>query len=161
MVSPLAKLGVSAYNTTIPAKEAYELIEIICGEKGTGKTKRIISLANGISDKAKGSMVFIDDDNSYMYDLGYSIRFINVTDYALNDPDMFLGFLCGLCASDFDLEYVFVDRFENVIRADLATLEPFFGQLETLARQHSLHIILSVSKGLESLPEFMRPYILE
>ena len=98
------------------------MIEIICGEKGTGKTKRIISLANGISDQAKGSMVFIDDDNSYMYDLGYSIRFINVTDYALNDPDMFLGFLCGLCASDFDLEYVFVDRFENVIKADLGEL---------------------------------------
>ena len=29
------------------------MIEIICGEKGTGKTKRIISLANSISDKAK------------------------------------------------------------------------------------------------------------
>ena len=137
------------------------MIEIICGEKGTGKTKRIISLANGISDKAKGSMVFIDDDNSYMYDLGYSIRFINVTDYALNDPDMFLGFLCGLCASDFDLEYVFVDRFESVIKAELETLKTFFEQLETLSRQHSLHIILSVSKGEEALPEFMKPYILE
>ena len=134
------------------------MIEIICGEKGTGKTKRIISLANGISDQAKGSMVFIDDDNSYMSDLGYSIRFINVTDYAVNDPDMFLGFLCGLCASDFDLEYVFVDRFENVIRADLAQLESFFRQLETLSRQHNLHIILSVSKGRESLPDFMCPY---
>jgi hypothetical protein len=109
------------------------LIEIICGEKGTGKTKRIISLANDVSDKAKGSMVFIDDDNSYMYDLGYSIRFINVTDYALNDPDMFLGFLCGLCASDFDLEYVFVDRFENVIKAELDALKSFFQQLEALA----------------------------
>lgn len=137
------------------------MIEIICGEKGTGKTKRIISLANGISDQAKGSMVFIDDDNSYMYDLGYSIRFINVTDYAVNDPDMFLGFLCGLCASDFDLEYVFVDRFENVIKAELGALEAFFGQLEALARQHSLHIILSVSKGREVLPTFMAPYIME
>ena len=136
------------------------MIEIICGEKGTGKTKRIISLANGISEKAKGSMVFIDDDNSYMYDLGYSIRFINVTDYALNDPDMFLGFLCGLCASDFDLEYVFVDRFENVIRADLSALKPFFEQLEALSRQHSLHIILSVSKGEEDLPSFLRPYVM-
>ena len=134
------------------------MIEIICGEKGTGKTKRIISLANGISEKAKGSMVFIDDDNSYMYDLGYSIRFINVTDYAVNDPDMFLGFLCGLCASDFDLEYVFVDRFENVIRAELADLRAFFEQLEALSKQHSLHIILSVSKGEEVLPDFMRPY---
>ena len=134
------------------------MIEIICGEKGTGKTKRIISLANDISEKAKGSMVFIDDDNSYMYDLGYSIRFINVTDYALNDPDMFLGFLCGLCASDFDLEYVFVDRFESVIKADLGDLKAFFEQLEALAKQHSLHIILSVSKGEEVLPDFMRPY---
>ena len=137
------------------------MIEIICGEKGTGKTKRIISLANDVSDKAKGSIVFIDDDNSYMYDLGYSIRFINVTDYALNDPDMFLGFLCGLCASDFDLEYVFVDRFENVIKADLSVLEGFFEQLNKLADQHSLHIVLSVSKGEEVLPEFMRPYIQE
>ena len=137
------------------------MIEIICGEKGTGKTKRIISLANDVSDKAKGSIVFVDDDNSYMYDLGYSIRFINVTDYALNDPDMFLGFLCGLCASDFDLEYVFVDRFENVIKADLSELEGFFEQLSKLADQHSLHIVLSVSKGEEVLPEFMRPYIQE
>ena len=137
------------------------MIEIICGEKGTGKTKRIISLANDISKTAKGSMVFIDDDNSYMYDLGYSIRFINVTDYAVNDPDMFLGFLCGLCASDFDLEYVFVDRFESVIRAELPALKAFFEQLEALSRQHSLHIILSVSKGKEVLPDFMAPYTLE
>ena len=137
------------------------MIEIICGEKGTGKTKRIISLANSISDRAKGSMVFIDDDNSYMYDLGYSIRFINVTDYAVSDPDMFLGFLSGLCASDFDLEYVFVDRFESVIREDLGKLQSFFEQLEALAKQHSLHIILSVSKGEEVLPNFMRPYKME
>ena len=137
------------------------MIEIICGEKGTGKTKRIISLANSISDKAKGSMVFIDDDNSYMYDLGYSIRFINVTDYAVSDSDMFLGFLSGLCASDFDLEYVFVDRFESVIREDLGKLQSFFEQLEALAKQHSLHIILSVSKGEEVLPNFMRPYKME
>ncbi|MBQ6358286.1 MAG: ATP-binding protein [Clostridia bacterium] len=136
------------------------MIEIICGEKGTGKTKRIISLANGVSDKAKGSMVFIDDDNSYMYDLGYSIRFINVTDYALSDPVMFLGFLCGLCASDFDLEYVFVDKLENVVHADLSELMSFFQQLETLSKQHSLHIILSVSKGEEDLPSFLRPYVM-
>ena len=137
------------------------MIEIICGEKGTGKTKRIISLANSISDKAKGSMVFIDDDNSYMYDLGYSIRFINVTDYAVSDSDMFLGFLSGLCASDFDLEYVFVDRFESVIKADMETLKSFFEQLQTMSDQHSLHIILSVSKGQEILPDFMQPFVVD
>ena len=137
------------------------MIEIICGEKGTGKTKKIISLANDISNQAKGSMVFIDDHNSYMYDLGYSIRFINVTDYALTDPDMFLGFLCGLCASDFDLEYVFVDRFENVVHADLGDLKTFFGQLEALCQQHGLHIVLSVSRGADALPDFAQPFVME
>ena len=73
---------------------------------------------------------------------------------------MFLGFLCGLCASDFDLEYVFVDKLENVVHADLSELMSFFQQLETLSKQHSLHIILSVSKGEEDLPSFLRPYVM-
>ena len=54
-----------------------------------------------------------------------------------------------------------MDRFENVIKADLSELEGFFEQLSKLADQHSLHIVLSVSKGEEVLPEFMRPYIQE
>ena len=54
-----------------------------------------------------------------------------------------------------------MDRFENVIKADLGELEGFFRQLDKLAEQHALHIVLSVSKGEEILPAFMRPYILE
>lgn len=137
------------------------MVQIICGEKGTGKTKRIISLANSISNTAKGSMIFIDDDNSYMYDLGYSIRFVNITDYSISDPSMFLGFVCGLCASDFDLEYVFVDRFENVVHGELEGLESFFSQLQDQCEKHKLNIVLSVSKGKDALPGYMLPFVQE
>ena len=45
------------------------MIQIIFGEKGTGKTKKILDLANQSAKDAKGSVVFIDDDDSYMFDL--------------------------------------------------------------------------------------------
>ena len=137
------------------------MIKIIAGNKGSGKTKRLIDMTNDTAKTASGNVVFLDKDNSYMYEIDRAVRFVNVNDYRVASAEMFLGFLCGLCASDFDLEYVFVDRFENVIRADLNDLGSFFGQLEALADKHSLHIILSVSKGQEVLPDFMKPYILE
>ena len=56
------------------------MIGVIFGEKGTGKTKQLLRHANDMAEKAKGSIVFIDDDNSYMFDLSSSIRFINAAD---------------------------------------------------------------------------------
>ena len=136
------------------------MIEIICGEKGTGKTKRIISLANGISDQAKGSMVFIDDDNSYMYDLGYSIRFINVTDYALNDPDMFLGFLCGMLSSNYDLTLIAVDAFKKLVKTDMFAdeMRDFFFQIEKLSERHGCDFVFSIGSLKEDVPEFISKY---
>ena len=59
------------------------LIGVIFGEKGTGKTKQLLQHANRTAASAKGSLVFIDDDNSYMFDLNSSIRFINATEYGI------------------------------------------------------------------------------
>ena len=48
------------------------MVKILAGEKGEGKTKKMIDMANVASKEAKGSIVFVDDDNSHMYDLHYS-----------------------------------------------------------------------------------------
>ena len=136
------------------------MIQIIFGEKGTGKTKRILELANRLSKEAKGSAIFLDDDNSYMYDLDYAIRFINTAEYGVSGPKMFYGFLCGLAASDYDLEYIFVDGFLSQVKHPLDTLEEFFGQVKQFSDQHGIHIVLSVSGTPDSLPAFLRDLIM-
>ncbi len=136
------------------------MIQVIFGEKGTGKTKRMLELANRLAKEAKGSSIFIDDDNSYMYDLDYCIRFINAKDYAIAGPKMFYGFLCGLAASDYDLEYIFVDGFATLIRHDLGTLGELFDQLRTFTEEHKLNLILSVSGTTSELPAFMRDLVM-
>ena len=54
------------------------MVKILAGEKGEGKTKRMIDMANAAGKEAKGNIVFVDDDNSHMYDLHYSVRFVEV-----------------------------------------------------------------------------------
>ncbi len=53
------------------------MVGVIFGQKGSGKTKKILELANRAAKEAHGSIVFIDDENSYMYDLDRNVRFVN------------------------------------------------------------------------------------
>lgn len=134
------------------------MIQIIFGEKGTGKTKKILELANRAAKEAKGSVVFIDDDDRYMFDLDLAIRFINAVEYGITGPKTFYGFLCGVSASDHDLEYVYVDGFLTLVRHNLDTLEALFQELEAFTEKHGITLTLSVSGAVETLPPFLRKY---
>lgn len=136
------------------------MIQIIHGENGTGKTKQIIAMANNIASGIKGSSVFVDNENSYMYDLDYSIRFVNIADYFKPcSMASFIGFLAGLCASDSDLEYVFVDSFLKIVKNSVSDMESFFSELDTFATSHNLHIVLSMNESKEQFPEYLAKYL--
>ena len=137
------------------------MIGVIFGEKGSGKTKQILNLANGAAKEARGSIVFIDDEDSYMFDLNSSIRFINAKEYSIISPRMLYGFLCGLAASDFDLEYIYIDGLMNFIHTELPTLSEFFAQIDDLAKKRGIHVIFSVSGSADEIPSFMKEYVLQ
>ena len=65
------------------------MVKILAGEKGEGKTKRMIDMANAAGKEAKGNIVFVDDDNSHMYDLHYSVRFVETPKFIMEDPQVF------------------------------------------------------------------------
>ncbi|HHT87310.1 MAG TPA: ATP-binding protein [Clostridiales bacterium] len=137
------------------------MIKIIYGEKGTGKTKRIIDMANEIADKAKGSIVFLDDDKRYMYDLKSSIRFIDSREHLISGPKLFTGFISGMAAQDFDLEYIFVDGFLRMIKHPLDTLKEMFDVLERFTAERGITIVMSISGSDCDFPDFAKKYLIE
>lgn len=137
------------------------MIGVIFGQKGSGKTKHILDMANKAAKEARGSIVFIDDDNSYMFDLNSSIRFINAKEYQIVSPRMLYGFLCGLAASDFDLEYIYIDGLMNFIHTELPTLSEFFDHLDAFAKSRGINVIMSVSGSPDNIPEFMKEHMLQ
>ncbi len=138
------------------------MIQVIMGKKGSGKTKRLIDLANDALKQEHGSIVFIDDDQRYMYDLRHEIRFVNASDYALGEHrsrDWFYGLLGGMLAINFDISVVYVDAFMRLINnKDYSELEPLFERLEALSKKSNAHFVLSISGDPEELPEFITRY---
>ncbi len=57
------------------------MIQLIYGSKGSGKTKRLIEMVNAEVNATDGSVVFMDDNKRYMYDVDRAVRFVDVTEY--------------------------------------------------------------------------------
>ena len=136
------------------------MIQVIAGKKGSGKTKRIIDMANTATQESKHDIVFIDDDNRYMFDLRHEVRFVNAGEYNLLSDQMFMGFLCGLVAQNFDVGLILIDAFKKLIKADLSTTQWMFERLETLSEKHSVDFVLSVSEDPDLLPEHIKKYVI-
>ena len=138
------------------------MIQIIAGDNGSGKTKRLIDLANESLKSEHGDVVFIDDDKRYMYDLRHEIRFVDAGEFEAikgKTADVFLGFLSGMLSVNFDLTLVCVDAFTKLIKATpIAETESFFKGLEALSRQSSCNFIINVGVDTEELPPFIAQY---
>jgi len=134
------------------------LIQVIFGKKGSGKTKRIIDMANDYVKTAKGDVMFIDDDNRYMFDLSHSIRFINASEYDISDAHAFFGFLNGIAAMNFDMDTIFVDGFLRIVSANVEELEDFFGHLSAMSEKKNINFVISASADLDAVPESIRAY---
>ena len=90
------------------------MIQILAGEKGEGKTKRLIDMANEAGKTSNGHVVFIDDDSRHMYDLHYNIRFVK-TNLKMDDQRILFGFICGILSQDSDIEQIYIDGLHNIV----------------------------------------------
>lgn len=136
------------------------MIQIIAGNKGSGKTKRLINMTNDTAKTSASNVVFLDKDNSYMYEIDRAVRFVNVNDYHVVSADMFLGFLGGMLASNYDIGTIFIDAFLKLIKIDISDAEEFFKNLEEYGQKHDVTFVLSVSADPESLPEYAKAYVI-
>ncbi len=136
------------------------MIQVIAGKKGSGKTKRIIDMANQASQDSSHDIVFIDDDNRYMFDLRHEVRFINAGEYQLENGQMFMGFLYGAVAQNFDVGLIFIDAFKKLVKADLSSTAWWFQRLVGLSEKHSVDFVLSISEDPAELPDFIKQYVI-
>ena len=136
------------------------MIQVIHGKKGSGKTKKILDMANAAVGQYKGDIIFVDDDNRYMFDLRHEVRFVNAGEYGSNSPEMFFGFLCGMLSQNFDISVIFVDAFLKLVKVEPEKIENFFARLEELAQRHNVDVIISASVDDEVAPEFIKKFFI-
>lgn len=134
------------------------MIKIICGPKGAGKTKQIIQLANTNAVAQKGLSVFVTDTDRYVHDVKRPVRFINVTEYNVAGEDALCGFVKGIIAGNYDIEYVYLDGIARIAGKELKDLAATFYMLDKIANQSGLVLTITCSCEQSQLPDFIAKY---
>ena len=130
------------------------MIEIICGEKGKGKTKELLEKVNSSVSSSSGNVVYLDKSQKHMYELNNKVRLINVMDFPITNCDEFIGFICGIISQDNDLEEIYLDSFLTIGFIDSeAEITKAIEKLDVISEKYKVKFILSVSKNIDALPE--------
>ncbi len=136
------------------------MIKILAGEKGEGKTKKLIEMANNAGKTSNGHVVFIDDDNRHMYDLHYNIRFVK-TNFTMDDQKIFFGFICGILSQDNDIEEIYIDGLHNIVKGlESDDVVDFIAEIEKLSAEKSVDFIFIISSKVDTLPEQIKKYVI-
>ncbi len=132
------------------------MIKLLTGLKGSGKTKQLIDLAHAAVEASKGNVVCIEKGDTLTYDVDHKARLVNIEDYGIEGFDAFYGFICGMCAGNYDITDVLVDSTLKIGGKDPAALESFIGRIKPLAEQTNISFVFSVALDNESIPEALR-----
>ena len=137
------------------------MVKILAGEKGEGKTKRMIDMANAAGKEAKGNIVFVDDDNSHMYDLHYSVRFVETPQFIMEDPQVFRGFVCGILSQNSDIETVYIDGLNHIMdRISDADFTSFIQELDKTSKEAEMDMVMIISRKTDALPAEVQQYLI-
>jgi hypothetical protein len=137
------------------------MVQFIAGEKGEGKTKKLIDMANDNAKTTDGRIVFIDDDKRHIFDLRYDIRFVEITKRLLSNYREFLGFLLGILSMDSDIQIIYVDGLTNMIETiDNESLIKLNKRLISLSEQNSVDFMISINYKKESLPDEIKAVLI-
>ncbi|BDF59417.1 hypothetical protein CE91St36_22340 [Christensenellaceae bacterium] len=136
------------------------MIQLIYAPKGSGKTKRLIDLANAELNSTKGEVVFIDDDKRYMYDVAHQARFVDVKDFGIESGDALYGMLCGMVSQNYDIEAIFIDAFLKIVKMDVADLKSLMDKISALSEANNFKAVIIISADPNEAPDFLKPYII-
>lgn len=130
------------------------MIEIICGEKGKGKTKELLDKVNSAVGTQSGNIVYLDKSQKHMYELNNKIRLINLMDFPIDNCDEFLGFICGIVSQDHDLDEMYLDSFLTIASIDDENgITKAIEKLDVISEKFKVKFVLSVSRDINRLPE--------
>ena len=132
------------------------MVNLIVGRKGTGKTKRLVEHANEAVEKSSGNVVVIEKGSNLTYDISHGARLINIESYGVQGADALGGFLCGICAGNYDVTDIFVDSTFKIIGQDMKVLTAFVEKMNRLSALADTKITLLISADQSALPEEIR-----
>ncbi len=124
------------------------MIKLIIGNKGSGKTKKLIDLVNTAAKNSPGSVVCVEKGDVLTFSVTREVRLIDVESYGISGYDEYYALLCGIAASNHDITHIFGDATKK-IGGGLEGIDKFF---ERLSKSSDIEYVFTVSCDEADLP---------
>lgn len=136
------------------------MVKLVCGSKGTGKTRTMVEMGNSALATAKGKIFFLEANNKHIFDLNYNIKYINTKEYGIVGTEQFLSFVYGMLAADYDIELVYIDGLYKIAKIDLNDLEEVITKLEVASEKFEVDFVMSVNHDKSEVPDKLHALVI-
>ena len=126
--------------------------KLIIGNKGSGKTKKLVELVNSCVENSDGNVVCVEKSPKLTYDISSKARLLETETYSINGCKAFYGFLAGICAGNYDVTDVLIDATFKIVGRDYSKLPQFFDMLSELSEATDVNFYFTISCDKEDLP---------
>ena len=132
------------------------MITLLIGKKGSGKTKKLIELANEAVQNSNGNVVVIEKGLKLTYDISHKTRLVDSDAYGIEGLDALVGFVSGIDASNVKVKD---DSTLKITGKGVEEVEPLTAKLKTLSESSNVNICLLISAAAEELPASVREFV--
>ena len=134
------------------------MVTLIIGKKGSGKTKKLIQLANEAVAKSQGNVVVIEKGAKLTYDVTHKARLIETERYGVEGTDAFYGMICGIIAQDHDITEIFVDATFKIVGRDYEAFADLIKKVSDISKLSETDFVFTVSEDEDKLPARLFEY---
>ena len=133
------------------------MVKTIIGNKGSGKTKKLVDLVIEAVNEANGDVVVIEKDRKLTFDIPYQARLIDAGVYDIGSYEFLKGAICGIHSGNYDITHIFIDNFFKLVKdkSDEAATT-FFTWLCGFAEREHIDFVVSVTCDKETAPAILK-----
>ena len=130
------------------------MVQILAGEKGEGKTKKLLDMANHEAKTGHGCVVYIDDDSRHIYDLDHAVRFVEVAEFPLANYRELIGFIYGILSQNSDINKIYIDGiFKIVQKLDSEDIIKLVAKFKAIGDKYGIDFICTANTLPADLPK--------
>ena len=135
------------------------MVRVIMGKKGSGKTKQMIELINAAVGTEHGNVVCIERNRAMTYNIDYSIRLVEASDFEIKSFEFLKGMISGLYAGNYDITHIFIDSLTKIVPTDgYNDVEDFLNWLNNFGEKNGIKFTITISDEPDLAPEGKKQY---
>lgn len=129
------------------------MIKFILGPSGSGKSKHMVDMVDEDIKENIGEIIFIATEDFSTTALDIKIRFINVSEYKIENIEQLKGFIAGIFSMNYDINKIYFDGIYKISKLDKEDINDFVEFIQDLIKDGKPEVIIGLDNEIEDLPK--------